>query len=598
MNTRYTVIESGKTNYYIKTNRDSELDFSAKELQLLLEESTGVAIDIEKTESEDKNFISLEETTDTLLYPELDKLNSQGYLVKVKDGNIHIVSKSTEGVSNGVYGFLEKILNFDCFYDKVYHIDKVDRLVVEEMTYSSNPDIEFRVASYGYQKLNEDTKRRMRLMNYEEIFANTTMGQYHNIFGYISPEEFYETHPEWFNDDKTQLCYTAHGDDQSLNKMIETVATKMFNYFRQSLSSEIIIALNDLETRCNCDKCNSEKEKYGADSGAFIKFLNKVAIVLKQKFIDVGDSRANTFHIVFYAYFYLEDAPVKIKKYPNGNLFYDGNGDVVFFYDSEIVLNEHVSPMICQFWLDYHKSYYSPSNFKYIEIIKKWGAISKNIHLWTYDQYFCNGGYMLPYNSFKHVQDMYRMAKSHNIAWLYPEGQVYNKNSTGFVAYRGYLQSKLAWNVDEDVCKLKSKFFEKMYGSKKIEMIALFDDVTAHLDHLGNDYGVTGWCHNHTLYELGYWPKATVKGWIDRAIEIEKELLRQEDYSSAKNVRLETISFLYIFLRIYKNSLVEEEKERYISLIKQYIDEFSIIMRCQEMQMSVYLDKIDTIANV
>ena len=74
-------------------------------------------------------------------------------------------------------------------------------------------------------------------------------------------------------------------------------------------------------------------------------------------------------------------------------------------------LSKHVSPKYAAAYWDYTESINSEINNRYRENLIKWNAIGKNVHLWGYDQYFRDGGFMFSYNTFFQYKDFYKTVK-------------------------------------------------------------------------------------------------------------------------------------------------------------------------------------------
>ena len=71
----------------------------------------------------------------------------------------------------------------------------------------------------------------------------------------------------------------------------------------------ISLSINDNDYYCTCDNCKASDEKYGAQSGTLLAFVNKVAEELEDEYPDV--------YIHTFAYLYTKKPPVGIKAHKN-----------------------------------------------------------------------------------------------------------------------------------------------------------------------------------------------------------------------------------------------------------------------------------------
>ena len=86
------------------------------------------------------------------------------------------------------------------------------------------PDIPYMQSTYGFTDYNATFRDRMRMP--DMIFMPVNGDTWHNSFSYIDPDT-YSYKKEWFSDDRTQLCYTAHGNEAQLSGMIDVVVEKI-----------------------------------------------------------------------------------------------------------------------------------------------------------------------------------------------------------------------------------------------------------------------------------------------------------------------------------------------------------------------------------
>lgn len=357
---KYCLAKNGAARYniLIPQNADRDIRFAAEELGKLLKRATlswFITYDFG-----DRNVISLGNTELAAKYGlsgDFDELFEHGYRIKTIDGNIFIYAATSIGVINGVYGFLEKTLNYDYFFKDTFYIDRVKEFVIDELDIIDKPDIRERIVSQGFQGSDYEYAelRRFRLIKYRESFPDVfSAGAYHNCFGYLPPSDYFKEHPSWYSDNintkranQGQLCYTARGNKKEYELMVEESAKRMFAVFNGNKHDKVVFALNDSwldwNENCTCSACEKNKEKYGSYVASNILFLKAVGDRVEKMLKNIGDKRAETFLIVFYAYYQLAIPPVNEIFDDKGNKKRDKNGDPCFTFAPELAFGNHLS---------------------------------------------------------------------------------------------------------------------------------------------------------------------------------------------------------------------------------------------------------------
>lgn len=590
------MVNNGKTVYQIIIPKDAGEDLlsATDELKLFFSEATNIELPVSYEIQTGVKYISLGNSKLFKSYGlsvNYSDYGEQGYSIKTIDENVIIYGAKDLGVLYGVYKFLEITLNYDYYFTDVYSLDKVSNLKLNNFDITDKPDIENRIANQGFLYYNRTNQKRMKVVTYDNSFFYTGRdgGSYHNCFGWINPDDYLLSNPEFFDNDSDpkQLCYTAHGNTESLKLMKEIVVETMFGDFQNDKTHyQTVFALNDdwVTKNCTCSACESDNAKYGTYSSSVILFMNDIAEMMETKLREAGDERADYFTISFYAYFNFAPAPVKVTN-ENGNLF--------FSYENEMKLNKHVCPLVALINMDYTKSMYSKENRANYENVFAWKELSQNaLQIWSYDAYFSDGGWMQPYNSFNVLSDFYRFCKEAGVNWLFPQGNMRNTSPTAFYALKGYIEAKLGWDTTANIETLIVKYFNAMFGSKSEEMKNLFDEERVLLnkqldDGMASTTGSTG-----RFVNKNHWPKNILKNWIDRMSDMNEELILNGETVSASHIRNEMLSFLYIIVRLYSEEMSESELIKYKNLIKEYFTEFSISWTSEVETAESYLKSL------
>ena len=594
------VIENGKSDYKILVpeNAAQSIETAASELQYFLAEATGVTLNIiaENAAEENGKYISLgatelsEKSGVTASY---ETLGEQGFIIETKGNDIFIASAREIGTLWGVYGYLEQTLNYDFFYTDVYTINKTEKLPLHELHIADRPDMDCRIEAYGYQRFNVTTKNRLRFREYQEIIAPVEGGDaYHNSLSYLPVEEYgkngtVEAHGEWYSASERQLCYTAHGDRNSYEKMTELIAEKMFRSLMSTPYlgyNAINIALTDeSNVWCTCDACTENEQKYGAKSSSVVLFCNRVADLLEGKFKGTGDRRADTFLLSFFAYYDVQAAPVKSVK--------NANGEIEYEYAPEMKLNKHVVPVYAPIRANYTENFEThASNRDHAENLKLWSVISDHLYVWCYGEY--QKDYFLMYDSFAAMQSLYRYCYKLGVSWFYPQAHYNNSASPAFVALKGYLQSKLGWNVNADVSALTEKFFNAMYGSESAAMRSVFDEMRLNARYQLEELGYKWDINDGSNLQSAYWRKNLLLKWLDELYAINDRLTANGETEEAKAVRLETLTPLHIVTELFGDSLTAEKQKKYRTDLYNYSLESGMNRLHENSDITSYLDKL------
>ena len=579
--TGYDIVSDKTTQYSIVIPADASgtLNTAASEMKTFLKESTGVTLNVvtDATVSDSAKVISLGDTAlaeSNQISTNYEEVESDGYKIITKDDDLYIVGYSDYGVLYGVYGYLELTLNYDFFFTDVYTIDKVDTLPLYKYDVTIKPDIERRSWNYGYQRYNPLTMNRMRVREPNDFMIAPCGSRSHNSLDILPPEKYgengtIEQHSEWYSSDGTQLCFTAgdvNGD--SFTHMVEVVTQILFDEMRieSNMHKEVLpMNLEDQKTWCNCTGCDTliNEKGNGACSATIVNFLNKVIVGLEDKLREVGDARADTFTLFTYAYFKAEAAPVKKEA------------DGTYSYDESMKMNKHFAV------------YYAPISHPYAnetlrgsgtgEMIEAWGAICENIYLWAYNSYFYN--WLVAFDSFNTIQDLYRFANEKGVSYLFVQGKQLNPNAdTGFSLLSGYVQSKLAWDVDADMNELIDKFFAAMYGIEATNMRNFFNEWRA-LSIIQFENGMSARPMDKLVGEPGQghlWPKNLFADWINDLYAMIDRLEKTGDSQSAYHVRIEACFPLFTMVMQWKSELQEDEWLKYALDLKAFVTEAGI----------------------
>lgn len=597
------IVKDGVCKYQLVYRENASLleKSAVEEFIFFFKEATGLTIeaipDTGLTHKSDQNYISLGETTlldSSGVRYDKSQLKNDGIVIKTKGNNIYLVGGSESGVIFSVYDFMKIMFNYEQYGVDTYEIDTgLTTVRLKNFDVIDIPDIALRSNNYGFFDVGAGTYNqsmygyRMKMYEDRGIFMmpifkeydiNSSNAKSTNTNTYIPYDTFYKTKPNWFSnkcDSKTkeyQLCYTAHGNEEDLNELIDEVAHKIefslthfdpVNYPSLNVAS---FTMEDNFNTCSCKACTDARKNYGSDAGAVCLFVNKVGEKVEEWMKDPANSAyaREDFHIIFFAYNAFEQAPAhfdaqKNKYVPN---------------DPDLYLRENVGVYFAEINnCDYQQSFFAEKNKSGKEMFDAWCDISDFIYYWTYETNFKL--YMYPYDSFSCFnQNMYNYICSKNIDMFFAQGQAScGRNGTTWNGLKAYLDAKLSWDSSLNQTELTDKYFDAMYKDASQEMKELYYLFRAQNMEVF-EKNPNFLCLRSNYNEVNksiYYPLNSMKAQIkkvDVALEkIQKYKIINPDLYTVlyRNIEAEAVTPLYIILDQHLSSLTLDDKQDIIS---------------------------------
>lgn len=549
-------IANGKTEYtlVIPSDADARTRKASALVRSHLATATGVSLEVKEDEklsySPDKKWIVL--GSDKLfdgagLSMPKDDIGQTGYYIVSKDNSVFIAVESTFGIINGALEFLKHTIGYEMYADDtvVYTAGEVVKMSAFDVV--DKPDFEFFVPS---NRISVDGATGMRFMGTGDIFVPVEGQLWHNSFNYLDPND-YPDHPEWFATDRSQLCYTARGNAEYYDAMLGEFMKSMIKAVNAVTDvKNITITIQDTSTACTCEACTAERNEYGTDAAAVIKFCNSVSERLESYFeaeAEKNGGEPRELNILFFAYNKTTKPPVK-----------KANGEFVPIDDS-VVCRDNVGVYIAPITAAYNASFYSETNATTADVIKGWGTLSDKLYMWLYETNYSH--YLYPLNTYDTMIETYRFCKENNAVFMMNEGQYNQGNVTCFGKLKEYFNSKAMWDVNVDYSKVCDDFFSGYFRDAAEPMRAYFDELQAHLKYLEEAYPaeINGNIYNN-IAQIRFWPKRTLDHWADY---IEEAYSAIEKYKASdpalyetlkKHIKLESIFIRYAQVSLHLGS--------------------------------------------
>lgn len=470
------LVKDNKTEYAIlvPATMSAETKFAAEELQQLFKEATQSDMQIVKDDavgaySADKKYISLGDTTyaTAVEAKPTAELERYGYSIKTIDKSIFINANTDIGVTFGVYGFLQLQFNFDCFSDQYYIIDKQKDAPLLDFAVCNVPDLGGIMKPTQYQ--DGVALRRMGCIEKSDLWMSQTTVSVHSALRELPLETYFEEHPKWYDSTKAQICYTTRGDEDERNALIEAVADRVIKGCKESDASKWVYTFGQMDKKvwCTCASCAQSKAKYGSNCAVQIKFINEVAKKVEDWMeTEEGKPYAREFTIRYLVYHETVEAPVK----------YDEETGKYVPIDETVIPAEHTMPQLAPLDMDHLCDVDSRCNEGWMKRFEMWKGLLEHsdteIAAFTYYQNYTSK--LLYFDSYTNMQNMYKVYAQFNVGWFYEEGSTAAIGGTKWDALKGYLVTKLAWNVNLNIETLTEKFFQHYFGDAGDEMYDVF----------------------------------------------------------------------------------------------------------------------------
>ncbi len=567
--TDYRLAESGETDYRILVSRNAGnmTMLGAEEIASFFKQATYADIEIvtdEKSFSENDKFISIGDNafSRSAGLNLSESLNGSGYHIETRGKSLFVYGGGDKGNLYGAYDLLEKLFDLEFYSNDETAFGRKFTINVPKLNYTENPDFSAGNVIYTGSMISDlGFQQRTRTVSWESVW--TGVGGAHSTYSLLKGINR-KDYPDWFarqlnasgevEKEYKQLCFT---NPEVLEALTEAVIREVDGYADRE---NVMVGIEDNRDYCRCPDCQALMDAYGgAASASVIKCVNKIAEAVEKHLSETGQNRK--VNVVMFAYYGYLEAPVKQNA--------DGSYSPI---DESVKMRDDTAVLIAPIDTDYGHSYYDTAfNRAERQSFEKWSVLCDSLYLWTYTTNFF---YMLaPFDAFNSMQENFRFWKEYNVKHIYAQGQYGNKKATGFVDLQTYLQSKLLWNVDEDLNKLIDGYFENYFKDAAKPMRSYFDELRAHYANLRSRSGVTGGIY-FDIEKKDYWPFNMLNGWsryIDDAYAA-IEHYKQSDPALYEKLYdrlcLESIAVRHLIATFYKGMYNEADFREFTLSLK------------------------------
>lgn len=478
-----------------------------------------------------------------------DRAPEYGYRILTEPDMATVFARTSQETLYGVYALLEKLFDFVPYAaNEIGFLPRAYRQL-PSMDISEKPSFPWRM----YLCCNphrELQKNRLRLQ--DDLWAGPGGRWFHTSLAYLPYEKYGKEHPQWYGEKGTcgeqrQLCYSTLLDDPQAYALFLESAKQVIleNPGKPNLS----VTHEDAPTWCQCTKCRQAKERYGTEAATMIRFINRLAV-------DIRDWRQNEgmegeLNVVAFAYYSTLPAPV----HPTENGYAPNSPDMV--------LEDNVGIIYAPIDMDYSKPFTHPDNDGFAENLRRWRVLCKKLYVWTYQTNFYH--LLAPYDWFPTVQENYRFCRDLNVHLYYDEGQYVQVNPSALTALKTFLTAKLMWNVDADQEKLTNQFLQAYYGAAAPLVRRYYDEVLENNVRWHKEVGIgVEWYIYFKILRKDVWHEQDLRRWqgyFRQALVLigESEETEPRKQELCRRVRIEALAPQYLLTGLY-DTAYEERK--------------------------------------
>ena len=423
-------------------------------------------------------------------------IKDDGFIIDISDKIIGIRANNYDGMRNGVYHFIEEYLGAMFITPDETFIPHHDNIYLTKGKQVFNPAASWRDV-YSIETINNHWAAKLKLnainitKTDEEIIAERIASgkdvndenrhrhliegrQYngygtwcHSFYEFLSPEDYFETHPEYFsmyNGKRIHELVDRGGAKRQAHLCLSN--PEVYDIVERELAKKIEehpeikywdFSINDTYDvpGCGCKECKKlDKAAGGTGMGTLLPFVNKLAKRFPDKYIST------------LAYLHTLKAPKNIKA------------------------EENVVIKLCAMPGDQGTSYYNPGNYNaqvFHNSVEEWSKVADHIVIWDYVVDFAN--LLMPFPNFAVQLENQRFYEENNVDGIFHQASREVGGELGYL--RSYVLSKLMWaGSNLDFAKEVSRFVMAYYGDAASDVLDYLNSLQANLSESTSNLGL------------------------------------------------------------------------------------------------------------
>ena len=559
-NTSYKILYEKNANEELK----SAVSFLAETLQQMI--GCGTIEIIEDGKADMGCFISIGNTqlSENI---NIDQIENDGYILKVKDNNLIIKGANQSGTKNGIYDFLETKLGCMFLRNDYDYIPEFPTIRLENYDEVINPSIAWR-KQFQYEALQNNWYDKLKLngTKAKEGFKEGIYAQWgtwcHTQFQFVPPEKYFDSHPEYFALINGKRCYQAKWHSSDMQTHLCLTNEDVYEIVKAGMKSEIQknpealywdFSIMDTPVKvCQCPECNRINTKYQSNSATIIMFINRLAKDLGKEFPNLMFSTL--------AYQDCINPPVGLEVEQN------------------VVIKLCANPGS----QGYSYSVGANKNSKQIKLLlESWGNIAKNIVVWDYVVDFNH--LLLPFPNYDVQKANMDFYVDNNVMGVFHQGS--REKGDEMADMRTYLLSRQMWDKDIDFEALMKKYIQLNYGeaSPYIEeyLETMSESYISHNKEL-NLYD------NPSKHKYDYLSASNIAKYMQLT---EKAMAAVQDDQMALE-QVEKVRMCVLYAKCTESSLDIAGKKAAAEEMKIYTDKFGVTKYHEVMEIEKFYNDV------
>lgn len=421
---------------------------AASELAAFLGQVTGAAFEVVDEPAPGRACLFVGPDATAWAEPEVrpDGLGGEEIVVRSVDNGMVLTGGRPRGTLYAVYTFLEDVVGCRWWTPAVSSIPRRRDLSLDGLDIRYSPTFEFREPYWGHTG-DGDWCARNRLNGARTKLDRARGGKYAEIGGvhsfnrYMSPDRYFEEHPEWFSEidgkrtrSSTQLCFTNR---DMLRELTRNVVADVRAHWD---ATSVWVSQNDWGNHCQCARCRELEEREGSPSGGLIHLVNHVAAELAKEFPNTAVSTL--------AYDWSQKPPKNLRPLPN------------------------VIIWLCTTQTSYAHPYTHERNRDFQQNLEAWARICDRIYIWDYVTNFA--AFLCPHPNLRTLGPNVTNFAEHNVKGVFSLG-AYGAPGAEMAELRAWVTAKLFWDASRDANGLIDEFLTGFYGPAAVEVKAYLD---------------------------------------------------------------------------------------------------------------------------
>ena len=391
-------------------------------------------------------------------------LGEEGIVIRRAGNHLVLAGAGARGTLYAVYTFLEDHVGVHWWEPNATTVPVRPTLVVNEPDLVHVPPFEYRETNNGRHMVGDWAARNKLNGTVHELEPRHGGRKYrliainkhfvHTYWTYLPPEDYFDTHPEWF------ALYNGQRDARGLDVLNEDMRQEFMANLRTFLLANpqtTLVDISAIDNGVTSQDAASQAiiAQEGSPSGLMLRFVNAIA----------ADMEAEFPALTFSALAYQDTFEAPLVTVPRSNVLVRLTDIHAFF---SVPLTD-------------------PQNTEFADELADWRAIAHTVYIWDYVADFCHPE--LPHPNLHVLGPNLQFLAQHGADGVFEEGISGAGQEMGEL--RTWLLAQLLWDPTRNPQTLIETFANGYYGPAGPHVVAYLDVMHAAVDP---DSGYVGPC--------------------------------------------------------------------------------------------------------